>query len=78
MPMLCPKCRSTAKVCLTRQAETETIRIRTCKKCGYRFTTVEFEIEYLDGMDKISDWFRKYYKDRKEKYANQSEIPRKH
>lgn len=58
--MNCPKCNGKTYVDNSRRIDTEVIRVRVCKNCGYRFCTKEVMIDYNEGIEKINEYYRKW------------------
>lgn len=52
--MKCPKCKGKTRVLDTR----EELRRRVCESCKYAFFTIEAEIDYNEGLDRQSAFFR--------------------
>jgi transcriptional repressor NrdR len=47
---VCPKCDGDTGVIDTRPYKDGVRRRRECQECGYRYSTVEYSVEYLDAL----------------------------
>jgi len=57
---ICTKCGSKqSKIIETRLCGENVIRLRICKACNNRMYTEESKIDYFDGWDKLSKFYRK-------------------
>ena len=50
--MTCPMCNGNTKVIDSRKSTDHTIRYRQCKKCGYKFRTLETDEEIYNRVVK--------------------------
>lgn len=48
--MTCPQCGGDTKVTNSRHDEAEVRRRRECLECGYRFSTVEIDMDLYDKL----------------------------
>ena len=53
--MLCPMCDGETKVTDSRPKVDSVNRRRECLECGFRFKTVEVDVDYFDFMKKRKD-----------------------
>ena len=67
--MKCPKCGGNAITTKTTRPHGDTtVRKRQCRSCGNAFYTREAVIDYQEGYDAVSEFYRdreKYYRNRK-------------
>lgn len=68
--MTCPKCGGETYVRSSRIFEGKRVRKRICKLCGSASFTEEVFIDYLDGLNRFSNWHREEHKHRKEKHGS--------
>lgn len=56
--MTCPVCAGETKVIATRDQQDHVLRKRKCMVCGYRFLTVELDIDMLNRTNKEGERHR--------------------
>lgn len=60
--MMCPKCGGKSKVINSRlamdQDEEVRVRCRRCEDCAHTFYTIEYEIDFSQGLDLINQHWR--------------------
>ena len=52
--MTCPVCGGATKVVDSRPEVDNVHRRRKCKECGYRFSTVEIEVDVKESIDGVA------------------------
>lgn len=60
--MTCPKCGGKTKVINSRDAidqdEEVRVRRRRCEECAHTYYTIEYEIDFAQGFELISQYWR--------------------
>ena len=53
--MTCPVCGSGTRIINSRGDEESVRRRRKCRECGYRFSTIEMEVDLQQNLEKVKE-----------------------